>query len=525
MNAPAPADCFSRSYAEARSRFLSACAEAGAGLRSHRHALPGPDGAPLYLDEARFGAPGARRVLFVASGTHGIEGFCGSGIQTFLLRSGVAARLAADTALVLVHAVNPYGFAWLRRVNEDNVDLNRNFLDHGGRHPENPDYDGLYAALNPARLDEETLAASLAAIRAFESERGSAASYRALSGGQYRHPRGVQYGGREPAWSNRVLRGIWERHASEAELAVFLDLHSGLGPTGVGLLLQTAPAGSVAAELAASLWEGVIRAEPAPGSDAALASGLIGPAFVAARAPAASTGLVLEFGTRDMVQVVLAVQADNWLQHHGRRDSAEGRAIGERMRAAFFLEEEDWKEKVCRRAEEVVERALARMPDFETTSAAESAAPRVRPARPADAEVLAGFNVAMARETEGLALDPVTVRAAVAAFLTDPARGRWLVVESGGEIEAALMLTFEWSDWRGGFFWWIQNVYVRPAARRRGHYRRLHDHVRSLAAADPEVCGLRLYVEQENRDAQATYRALGMAETHYRVYEQSLPRF
>jgi ribosomal protein S18 acetylase RimI-like enzyme len=148
----------------------------------------------------------------------------------------------------------------------------------------------------------------------------------------------------------------------------------------------------------------------------------------------------------------------------------------------------------------------------------------VRPARPGDAEVLAGFNAAMARETEGLALDPVTVRGAVAAFLADPARGRWLVVEAGGEIEAALMLTYEWSDWRGGFFWWIQNVYVRPASRRRGHYRLLHDHVRSLAARDPEVCGLRLYVERENRPAQDTYRALGMAETDYRVYEQTLAR-
>jgi len=526
MNAPAPAPaaCFSRSYSGARSAFLAACATAGAELRSHRHPLAGPDGAPLFLDEARLGPPDARRILFLASGTHGIEGFCGSGIQTFLLRSGVARRLPAGTALVLVHAVNPYGFAWLRRVNEDNVDLNRNFLDHRESHPENPDYDGLYAALNPECLDEGTLGASLAALRAFESERGSAASYRALSGGQYRHPRGVQYGGREPAWSNRVLRGVWERHAAGAELAVYVDLHSGLGPSGVGLLLQTAPKESVAARLAAALWEGVIRAEPAPGSDAALASGLIGPAFVAACAPAAATGLVLEFGTRDMLQVVLAVQADNWLQHYGTRDSAEGRAIGERMRAAFFLEEDDWKEKVCRRAEEVVERALAGMPAFDVAPRETVAGPRVRPARPADAEVLAGFNLAMARETEGLALDPGTVRTAVSAFLADPARGRWLVVESAGEIAAALMLTYEWSDWRGGFFWWIQNVYVRPSERRRGHYRRLHDQVRSLAARDPEVCGLRLYVEHENAAAQATYCALGMAETHYRVYEELLAR-
>jgi len=83
------------------------------------------------------------------------------------------------------------------------------------------------------------------------------------------------------------------------------------------------------------------------------------------------------------------------------------------------------------------------------------------------------------------------------------------------------MLTVEWSEWRNGFFWWIQSVYVRPELRRQGLYRRLHQHVVELAAREPEVCGIRLYVEQENRTAQATYRALGMRETNYRLYEQS----
>ncbi len=96
-------------------------------------------------------------MLFLASGTHGVEGLCGSGIQHFLLRDGVAARVPDDVALVLLHAVNPFGFAWLRRVNEDNVDLNRNFLDHAAPHPENADYDGLADAVNPSVRDEGTI--------------------------------------------------------------------------------------------------------------------------------------------------------------------------------------------------------------------------------------------------------------------------------------------------------------------------------------------------------------------------------
>lgn len=145
----------------------------------------------------------------------------------------------------------------------------------------------------------------------------------------------------------------------------------------------------------------------------------------------------------------------------------------------------------------------------------------IRAATAADLDVLAGFALAMARETEGLALDERTLRAGVAALLADPARGRSFVLEVDGEAVASLMLTTEWSEWRNGLFWWIQSVYVRPSHRGRGHYRRLHEHVRGLAAREPDVCGLRLYVERENAGAQATYRALGMYETQYLLFQES----
>lgn len=366
-NASAVARSFSASYADARRLFLERCAAAGARIASHEHPLPGPDGAALFLDAARFGADDARRVLLVASGTHGVEGYCGSGIQSFLLGDGLAARRPPDVALVLVHAVNPWGFAWTRRVNEDNVDLNRNFLDHDAPHPENPDYDRLYDVLNLRTLDPGAIAEGMAQLKRFEDEHGWAAMYRALSGGQYRHPRAVQFGGTAPTWSNRTLRALWQRHAGTAEVAALVDLHSGLGPRAVGMLLQTAPEGSTADVLARSCWSDVIRAEPAQGTDAALVSGLIGPAFVAALPHAAATGLVLEFGTRELTEVLLAVQADHWLDAHGTRDSVEGRAIARRMRDAFFLDDADWQEGVCLRAREVVDRALAGVNGFTRT--------------------------------------------------------------------------------------------------------------------------------------------------------------
>lgn len=157
-------------------------------------------------------------------------------------------------------------------------------------------------------------------------------------------------------------------------------------------------------------------------------------------------------------------------------------------------------------------------------AAAVSGGTTIRAAGLGDLEVLVGFNLAMARETEALELDPSTLRSGVAALLANPERGRVFVVEYEGCVVATLTLTLEWSDWRNGMFWWIQNVYVHPDHRRSGHYRRLHEYVGALAAADPEVCGLRLYVEHENRGAQATYLRLGMRETAYRLYEQETRR-
>jgi ribosomal protein S18 acetylase RimI-like enzyme len=145
----------------------------------------------------------------------------------------------------------------------------------------------------------------------------------------------------------------------------------------------------------------------------------------------------------------------------------------------------------------------------------------VRRAAARDREVLVEFNLAMARETEAKELAPEVLRAGVAHFIERPQYGFYVVAEDAGGVVGSLMITYEWSDWRDGLFWWIQSVYVRPADRRRGVYRRLYEHVKRLAAADGgEVRGFRLYVEKENRVAQATYERLGMAETHYRMYEE-----
>jgi ribosomal protein S18 acetylase RimI-like enzyme len=144
----------------------------------------------------------------------------------------------------------------------------------------------------------------------------------------------------------------------------------------------------------------------------------------------------------------------------------------------------------------------------------------IRPAIAGDADALAAFNIAMARETEGKRLRPDVVGAGVRRMLAEPGLGFYLVAEAGGKVVGSLMVTTEWSDWRNGRFWWIQSVYVVSAWRRRGVFRALYAHVKALAAAAPDVCGFRLYVEHENADAQATYRQLGMEMTDYRLMEE-----
>ena len=144
----------------------------------------------------------------------------------------------------------------------------------------------------------------------------------------------------------------------------------------------------------------------------------------------------------------------------------------------------------------------------------------IRTATLDDIETIASFNEAMARETEDKALDADTVRAGVEALMRDAARGFYLVAERGDTVVGSLMITTEWSDWRNGDFWWVQSVYVRPEARRQGIYTALYDRIKSMAAEKPSVCGVRLYVEKENAAARATYQALGMKETPYRMYEE-----
>lgn len=143
----------------------------------------------------------------------------------------------------------------------------------------------------------------------------------------------------------------------------------------------------------------------------------------------------------------------------------------------------------------------------------------IRLATPSDIELLAHNHRAMAFETENKTLDEETTRRGTRAVLEDLGKGFYLIAQRDERMVGQLLVTYEWSDWRSGNFWWIQSVYVVPRARRTGVYRALHDHVLTAARCAKDVCGVRLYVDKDNRHAQATYRAMGMQPAHYDIYE------
>lgn len=143
----------------------------------------------------------------------------------------------------------------------------------------------------------------------------------------------------------------------------------------------------------------------------------------------------------------------------------------------------------------------------------------IRFATDTDLDVIVRFNQALAAETEGRELDTARLRRGVAQLLDDPNKGRYYLCELDGQVVGQTMITYEWSDWRDGWFWWIQSVYVAPAARGRGIFAALYRHIHAAAREREDVCGIRLYVDHDNTQAAAIYRALGMIDAHYHMLE------
>ena len=345
---------FSHSYAEARQKFLTLCERRGLAVTSYRNPAPGPDGIDLHTDVARIGPDRAERVLFVESGTHGVEGFAGSGIQCALLADENGPRPAPGVALILVHALNPYGFAWIRRVNENNVDLNRSFVDHAGEnYPDNPGYVDLADSVVPHDWTDASRAAADAAYAAYAAQHGDYAAQTAYKRGQHTHPNGLFFGGRSPSWSAGTVAAIVARHTNGARYAALIDLHTGLGPFGYGDCLTPCDPQSPEG-LRATDWFGAVRHTLDKTSGYSGSQGTIINGYTEAAPGIEWTCIGLEFGTRPPEVMRAALRGEGWLHAYGSPDHPDAQRLKQCLRDAYYPQEPEWKEMVTTRGLEVI---------------------------------------------------------------------------------------------------------------------------------------------------------------------------
>ncbi len=347
------------SYRVARSRFLAAAEAAGATVTAFAHRdRRGPDGEELAIDVAELGSEDAPAALLVVSATHGVEGYAGSALQHHWLDRLVTAPVPDGLRLILVHGFNPYGFAWSRRTNEDNVDLNRNFIDWEAPVPANPGYDQLAELLVPeAWHDEAVRAATTAALLDAAGRLGLEELQRVITGGQYHHPGGLFYGGRGPVWSHRWLVAEAERLVEPATQVGIVDLHTGLGPWGSGELIVHEGRGDPVYERAERWWGDVRSMRDGESVSAELSGDWLG--RIGQLLPAVElTAAALEFGTVDGVAVLQALRGEAWLHRHDEREAELGAAIRSDVRAVFADEDPRWLAALRARFDEVVAAAI-----------------------------------------------------------------------------------------------------------------------------------------------------------------------
>ncbi|MCE2657000.1 MAG: M14 family metallopeptidase [Rubrivivax sp.] len=337
---------FSQSYAQARDKFLMAASAAGLSVRSHLMPIRGHDGEDLAMDVALEGPADASSLLVISSACHGVEGFCGSGVQNALLRDTGWHDTLRDSgvAVLYIHALNPYGFSHWRRVTPENVDLNRNFHRFDQPLPANPGYDALADALVPAQWPPEP--AAQARLEAYTQEHGLRGLQAAASGGQYRHPDGIFYGGTAPTWSHRTLRRVLQAHGQRCQQLGWIDLHTGLGPSGHGELIFAGRDDAQAAARARQWWGPQVTSIYDGSSSSARLEGLMWNAAYEECPQAVYTGIALEYGTVPVMDVMTALRGDAWLHQDLQRGAEQRAAIRRQVRDAFYTDTDTWKAQI-----------------------------------------------------------------------------------------------------------------------------------------------------------------------------------
>ncbi len=354
---------FSNSYVEAREKFLRAAAAANLAVESHIHPLTGRDGEALALDVVRDGPINAAHLLIVSSACHGVEGYCGTGVQVAALGDAQWRKTASDAgvAVLYLHALNPYGFSHWRRVTHENVDLNRNFHDFSQPLPVNAAYREIQHLLLPVTWPPS--AENVSATERFIAERGYAAYQAAITGGQHEFPQGLFFGGTSTTWSNLAVRKALKQHGATAKRIAWIDLHTGLGPSGHGERIYAGLNDPATLERARRWWSGggttPITSTYDGSSTSAPLTGLMWFSVHDECPQAEYTGIAMEYGTLPLTDVLQALRAEQWLQLHPEASQTQRDAIKRQFLAAFYTDTDQWKLAILRQAENAMTQAVA----------------------------------------------------------------------------------------------------------------------------------------------------------------------
>jgi Protein of unknown function (DUF2817) len=356
-------DLFSESYPEARQRFVDEASRAGGVSSSVAHpSARGPEGGSLSIDTASFGPDDAEKALVIVSGTHGPEGFAGSAAQLAFLRSQAFAQRNRSIRILLIHGLNPYGFAHGTRTTENNVDLNRNFIDFAKGAPTNAAYGELHPMICPDDWTDASVSTASARLEKWIEERGFPAWINAINAGQYQEPTGFGFGGRAPEWSHRSLEAILRKELPAARKVGFIDWHTGLGDYGAPFFLCFNERGGPDWERACNWW-GHDRVDTDAGFDGAPRPNYSGLVFHGAQrflAPAEFTGAVIEFGTGPMSEIFDWLRRDRWVRFGKTPDDPALRtAFRKGVMNALFPTDPAWRRSVIPYAEQIQSAALA----------------------------------------------------------------------------------------------------------------------------------------------------------------------
>jgi Protein of unknown function (DUF2817) len=349
---------FSSDYAQAREKFRLACASRGLEVQSFIHPLRGMQGEELAIDVARRGAADAPQLLVLSSGCHGVEGFCGSGVQVDLLRDD-AWNINCDpmnVAVLYIHAINPYGFSWLRRVTHENIDLNRNFREFGQPVANNAGYGEVAPHLLP-RACPPTLRSSIGML-AFSLRHGRRRLQEVITRGQDADPAGLFYAGRGPAWSHRAMRTILREHGQRCRRIGWIDVHTGLGPAGFGEKIYKGRNDAASISRARQWWGPGVTCAEEGNSASMIVDGTLDCGVMRECPQAQYNGLTLEYGTAPGRAVLDALRSEQWLQLHPEAADAVGDEIRRRFRDAFYVDTDEWKYRVLFQARTVMQQTL-----------------------------------------------------------------------------------------------------------------------------------------------------------------------